>query len=165
MGTFWNFMRGEFIVSEADVQRRLERRFPRDFKLKDDTLAVTVGNPRATLPPGETHLHLAFDMLLNVPGLRRQPQGHFALVSGLRYDPVTYSLYLHEPVLTALDLPLGATLQGEQLKAMSNELLADYARNVPVYTLSEHRRNDIPMGRSIDAVDIENGRIIIRVSR
>ena len=44
MGTFWNFMRGEFIVSEADVQRRLERRFPRDFKLKDDTLAVTVGN-------------------------------------------------------------------------------------------------------------------------
>ena len=56
-------------------------------------------------------------------------------------------------------------LDGEQLKAMSNELLADYARNVPVYTLSEHRRNDIPMGRSIDAVDIENGRIIIRVSR
>lgn len=165
VGTFWNFMRGEFMIDEAEVQRRLERRFPRDFKLRDDTLTVTLSNPQATLPRDQTYLELAFDMHLNVPGLRRQPQGHFALVSGLRYDPATYSLYLHEPVLTALDLPLGATLQGEQLKAMSNELLADYARNVPVYTLSEHRRNDIPMGRSIDAVDIENGRIIIRVSR
>ena len=165
VGTFWNFMRGEFMIDEAEVQRRLERRFPRDFKLRDDTLTVTLSNPQATLPRDQTHLELAFDMHLNVPGVRRQPQGHFALVSGLRYDPATYSLYLHEPVLTALDLPLGATLQGEQLKAMSNELLADYARNVPVYTLSEHRRNDIPMGRSIDAVDIENGRIIIRVSR
>ena len=165
MGTFWNFMRGEFMIDESEVQRRLDRRFPRDFKVRDDTLTVTLSNPQATLPRDKAHLELAFDMHLNVPGLRRQPQGHFALVSGLRYDPVTYSLYLHEPVLTALDLPLGATLQGEQLKAMSNELLADYARNVPIYTLSEHRRNDIPMGRSIDAVDIENGRIIIRVSR
>ena len=83
------------------------------------------------------------DRHLNVPGLRRQPQGHFALVSGLRYDPVTYSLYLHEPVLTALDLPLGATLQGEQLKAMSNELLADYARNVPVYTPVSYTHLDV----------------------
>ena len=165
VGTFWNFMRGEFMIDESEVQRRLDRRFPRDFKVRDDTLTVTLSNPQATLPRDKAHLELAFDMHLNVPGMRRQPQGHFALVSGLRYDPATYSLYLHEPVLTALDLPLGATLQGEQLKAMSNELLADYARNVPVYTLSEHRRNDIPMGRSIDAVDIENGRIIIRVSR
>ena len=165
VGTFWNFMRGEFMIDESEVQRRLDRRFPRDFKVRNDTLTVTLSNPQATLPRDKAHLELAFDMHLNVPGVRRQPQGHFALVSALRYDPATYSLYLHEPVLTALDLPLGATLQGEQLKAMSNELLADYARNVPVYTLSEHRRNDIPMGRSIDAVDIENGRIIIRVSR
>ena len=165
MGTFWNFMRGEFIVSEADVQRRLERRFPRDFKFKDDTLAVTVGNPRATLPPGETHLHLAFDMHLNVPGLRRQPQGHFALVSGLRYDPKTYALYLHEPTLTTLQLPPVAQLHGDALQAMGNELLAELARNEPIYVLSEARRDQIPMGRSIDAVDIDNGRIIIRVSR
>ena len=165
MGTFWNYMRGEFMIDESEVQRRLDRRFPRDFKVRNDTLTVTLSNPQATLPRDKAHLELAFDMHLNVPGVRRQPQGHFALVSGLRYDPATYSLYLHEPVLTALDLPLGAQLQGEQVQAMGNELLADYARNEPIYTLSEHRRNEIPMGRSIDAVDIENGRIIIRVSR
>lgn len=164
-GTFWTFLRGQVVVTEADVQRRLERRFPRDFKFRDDTLTLTLSNPKATLPPGENHLKLAFDMHLNVPGLRRQPQGHFALVSGLRYDPATYSLYLHEPILTTLDLPLGAQLQGEQLKAMGNDLLADFARNEPVYELSERRRNEIPLGRSIDAVDIENGRILIRVSR
>ena len=165
VGTFWNFMRGEFMIDESEVQRRLDRRFPRDFKVRNDTLSVTLSNPKATLPRDKSHLQLAFDMHLNVPGLRRQPQGHFVLVSGLRYDPATYSLYLHEPTLTTLDLPLAAQLQGGDLVAMGNELLAQYARDVPVYTLSEHRRNDIPMGRSIDAVDIENGRIIIRVSR
>ena len=165
VGTFWNFMRGSFIVTEADVQRRLERRFPHDFKFRDDTLVVTLSNPRATLPRDKTHLELAFDVQLNVPGLRRQPQGHFALASGLRYDPASYSLYLHEPTLTTLEMPRGAPVQGEQLKAMGNELLADFARNQPVYVLSERRRNEIPMGRSIDAVDIKDGRIIIRVSR
>ena len=165
VGTFWNFMRGEFMIEESEVQRRLDRRFPRDFNVRDDTLVVTLSNPRATLPRDKAHLELAFDMHLNVPGLRRQPQGHFALVSGLRYDPATYSLYLHEPTLTTLQLPLAAQLQGGDLIAMGNELLAEYAREQPVYVISEHRRNDIPMGRSIDAVDIENGRIIIRVSR
>ena len=165
VGTFWNFMRGEFMIEESEVQRRLDRRFPRDFNVRDDTLVVTLSNPRATLPRDKAHLELAFDMHLNVPGLRRQPQGHFALVSGLRYDPATYSLYLHEPTLTTLELPLAAQLQGGDLIAMGNELLAEYAREQPVYVISEHRRNDIPMGRSIDAVDIENGRIIIRVSR
>ena len=165
VGTFWNFMRGEFMIDEAEVQRRLDRRFPRDFKVRDDTLTVTLNNPRATIPRDKAHLELAFDMQLNVPGLRRQPQGHFALASGLRYDPATYSLYLHEPILTALEVPLGSPVQGEQLIARGNQLRADYARNEPIYVISEHRRNDIPMGRSIDAVDIENGRIVIRVSR
>lgn len=165
VGTFWSFMRGQFVVTESDLQRRLDRRFPRDFKLRDDTLTVTLGNPRAALPHDGTHLELAFDMHLNVPGLRRQPQGHFALVSGLRYDPKTYSLYLHEPMLTTLDLPLAAQLQGDDLKAMGNALLAEYALNEPVYVLSERRRDEIPLGRSIDAVDIEKGQIIIRVSR
>ena len=38
VGTFWNFMRGEFMIEESEVQRRLDRRFPRDFKVRDDTL-------------------------------------------------------------------------------------------------------------------------------
>ena len=165
VGTFWNFMRGEFMIDESEVQRRLDRRFPRDFKVRNDTLIVTLGNPRATLPRDKAHLELAFDLHLNVPGLRRQPQGHFALVSGLRYDPATYSLYLHEPTLTTLQLPPVAQLHGDALQAMGNELLAELARNEPIYVLSEARRDQIPMGRSIDAVDIDNGRIIIRVSR
>ena len=165
MGTLSAWMRGEVILTQDDLQRRLERRFPRDFKLMDDTVTLTLSQPQATLPRDPDQLILVFDMQLKTPALRSQPRGQFALASGLRYDPATYSLYLHEPSLVALDLPLTSQLQGERLKAAGNALLADYARNQPVYQLTERQKQQIPRGRSIDSVDIENGRIVIRVSR
>ena len=165
MGTLSAWMRGEVILTQDDLQRRLERRFPRDFKLMDDTVTLTLSQPQATLPRDPDHLVLVFDMQLKTPALRSQPQGQFALASGLRYDPATYSLYLHEPSLVMLDLPLTSQLQGQRLKAAGNALLADYARNQPVYQLTERQKQQIPRGRSIERVDIENGRVVIRLTR
>lgn len=166
VGTFFSFLGGEVVVTQAQLQQRLDRRFPREFKLRNDALALTLSQPSVTLPRDANQLTLAFDMQLQVSGLRHQPQGHFALVSGLRYDPATYSLYLHEPRLTTLELPLaGALPGGGDLQEMGNALLEEFARTEPVYTLSERRRNEIPLGRSIDRVDIDKGQVIIRVSR
>ena len=165
MGTLSAWMRGEVILTQDDLQRRLERRFPRDFKLLDDSVTLTLSQPQATLPRDPDQLVLVFDMQFKTPALRTQPQGQFALASSLRYDPATYSLYLHEPTLTALSLPLVSKLQGERLKAAGNELLADYARSQPIYQLTERQKQQIPRGRSIDSVDIENGRVVIRLSR
>lgn len=165
MGTLSAWMRGEVILTQDDLQRRLERRFPRDFKLMDDTVTLTLSQPQATLPRDPDQLVLVFDMQLKTPALRRQPQGQFALASSLRYDPATYSLYLHEPTLVTLNFPATTPLQGERLKAVGNQLLADYARNQPIYQLTERQKQQIPRGRSIDSVDIENGRVVVRVSR
>jgi hypothetical protein len=165
VGTLSAWMRGEVILTEGDLQRRLERRFPRDFKLMDDSVTLTLSQPQATLPRDPDQLVLVFDMQLKSAALRVQPRGQFALASTLRYDPATYSLYLHEPSLVTLNLPLTSQLQGERLKAAGNELLAEYARSQPIYQLTERQKQQIPRGRSIDSVDIENGRIIIRLSR
>jgi hypothetical protein len=165
VGTLSAWMRGEVILTEGDLQRRLERRFPRDFKLMDDSVTLTLSQPQATLPRDPDHLVLVFDMQFKSAALRVQPRGQFALASTLRYDPATYSLYLHEPTLVTLNLPLTSQLQGERLKAAGNELLAEYARSQPIYQLTERQKQQIPRGRSIDSVDIENGRIIIRLSR
>ena len=165
IGTLSAWVRGEVILTEGDLQRRLERRFPRDFKLMDDSVTLTLSQPQVTLPRDPDHLVLVFDMQFTTSALRTQPQGQFALASSLRYEPATYSLYLHEPTLTALSLPLVSKLQGDRLKAAGNELLADYARSQPIYQLTERQKQQIPRGRSIDRVDIENGRVVIRLSR
>ena len=165
IGTLSAWMRGEVILTQDDLQRRLERRFPRDFKLKDNAVTLTLSEPQATLARDPDQLVLALDVELKSPAVRVQPRGQFALAGGLRYDPATYSLYLHEPSLVTLNLPLVSQLQGDRLKAAGTELLADYARNQPIYQLTERQKQQIPRGRSIDSVDIENGRIIIRLSR
>ena len=53
----------------------------------------------------------------------------------------------------------------QQLLAIGDELLAEYARAQPVYVLSERRQSQVPLGRSIYRVDIEDGRLVIGVSR
>ena len=93
-------------------------------------------------------------------------RGHLALDSGLRLDPQSQSLYLHEPRLTRLDLPqVPGAPEPQQLLAIGDELLAEYARAQPVYVLSERRQAQVPLGRSIYRVDIEDGRLVIGVSR
>ena len=165
IGTLSAWMRGEVILTQDDLQRRLERRFPRDFKLMDDSVTLTLSQPQVTLPRDPDQLVLVFDMQLKTAALRRQPQGQFSLASSLRYDPATYSLYLHEPSLVTLNFPATTPLQGERLKATGNELLAEYARDQPIYQLTERQKQQIPRGRSIERVDIENGRVVIRLTR
>lgn len=164
MGTLRTFLGGKFVVTEAELQQRLDRRFPRDFEAAGGIATVTLEQPQARLQ--DEHLYLAFDVQGAVAGLRVGPRGHFALVSGLRFDPDSQALYLHEPQLTRLDLPRVPGLPaGEELLALGDAVLAEYARNEPVYVLSERRQSQVPLGRSVYRVDIENGRIVIGVRR
>ena len=126
--------------------------------------ALTLEQPQARLH-GDT-LTLAFDLRASVAGLLLPLRGHLALDSGLRFDPQSQSLYLHEPRLTRLDLPqVPGAPEPQQLLAIGDELLAEYARALPVYVLSERRQAQVPLGRSIYRVDIEDGRLVIGVSR
>ena len=59
----------------------------------------------------------------------------------------------------------GDTLLPAQIVTGGDELLAEYARAQPVYVLSERRQSQVPLGRSIYRVDIEDGRLVIGVSR
>ena len=164
LGTLRTFLGGRFVVTEAELQQRLERRFPRDFELGDGMATLTLSQPQARLH--DDTLSLAFDMQASLVGLRLPLRGHLALDSGLRFDPESQALYLHEPHLTRLDLPrLPGAPEPDKLLALGDALLADYARNEPVYVLSVRRQEQIPMGRRVYRVDIENGQLVIGVQR
>ena len=164
MSTLRSFLGGRVVVTEAELQQHLDRRCPREFEAAAGVAALTLEQPQARLH-GDT-LSLAFDLRASVAGLRLPLRGHLALDSGLRFDPHSQSLYLHEPRLTRLDLPqVPGAPEPQQLLAIGDELLAEYARAQPVYVLSERRQSQVPLGRSIYRVDIEDGRLVIGVSR
>lgn len=164
MGTLRTFLGGKVVVTETELQQRLDRRFPREFEVAGGAATLTLEQPQSRLE--DDRLWLAFDLQARVAGLRIGPRGHFALVSGLRFDPDRQALYLHEPRLTRLDLPPVPGLPaGDELFALGDALLAEYARNEPVYVLSERRQSQVPLGRSIYRVDIEGDRIVIGVRR
>lgn len=164
MGTLWNWMGGRVVVTEAELQQRLDRRFPREFEAVGGIAALTLSQPQAQLQ--DDQLSLAFDLQASVAGLRLPLRGHFAFASGLRFDRGTQALYLEQPRLTRLDLPqVPGAPEHDQLFALADAMLAEYALAEPVYVLSERRQAQVPRGREIYRVDIEDGRIVIGIGR
>jgi len=164
MGTFFDFLGGRVVVTEAQLQDRLDRRYPRDFELGGGIATLTLQTPQARLH--DDTLSLAFDVQASLVGMRLPLRGHLAIDSGLRFDPETQALYLHEPRLTRLDVPRVPGMPDQQkLLALGDELLAEQVRDQPVYVLSERRQQQVPMGRSVYRVDIEDGRLVIGVRR
>ena len=162
--TLWNWMGGRVVVTEAQLQGWMERRFPRDFEVGHGLAAVVLEKPQARLE--DEQLHMAFELQATAVGLRLPLRGAFAFRGGLRFDPESQSLYLHEPQLVRLDLPRVPGMPAEEeLLGLGDALLAEYARSEPIYVLSERRQQQVPRGRSVYRVDIERDRLVIGVRR
>lgn len=164
LGTFFSFLGGQVVVTEAQLQHQLDRRYPRDFELGDGLASLTLQAPQARLH-GQT-LTLGFDVQGSLAGLRVPLRGHLAIDSGLRFDPDAQALFLHEPRVARIDLPrLPGMPDPDALQALGDEWLARYAPEQPVYELSERRQQQVPMGRSVYRVDIRDGQLVIGVRR
>ena len=117
--------------------------------------AVTLDNPRLSIPSGDNRLRLEFDLGIGALGSRGDTSGHVALSSGLRYDARTQGLHLDAPELLQFDIPgSGALLEGSA-RGIFNSLLAELARNEPVYRLEPDLLSKLPAGKRIGDVGIE----------
>lgn len=164
VSTLRSFLHGDVICTGAELQQRLERRFPRDFELRDRTVTATLSNPRATLPAQHDQLRLAFDLRVAMPGFPLQQQGQLVRVSGLRFEPDTQSLYPLDPALIRFDMPLASRFTDQTLKALGNELLAALARDEPLHQLSERQQERISTAAASTTFISRTGYILIRVS-
>lgn len=149
----------------SQLQRSLDRRFPRSFDKLGGLVSVTLANPRLSIPPGDTRLRLEFDMGLGALGSEGAPTGHLALASGLRYEPSTQGLHLVDPELLQFDLPGSGSLLKGGARGVVNSLLAEYARSEPVYRLDPDLLDKLPSGKRIGTVDIERGIVVVRLDR
>ncbi len=152
-------------ISEPQLQRYLDRHYPRAYEPLGDLVTLSVMNPEIALPQNSTRLHLDFDVGIDGLGMRSdRPAGHFAVTSGLRYDMRDHALYLEEPELESVELPLVGDRMNATGRKLINDWLREYARNEPVYRL-EHKAIEQLGSRRIAGTLIQNGRIVIKLDR
>lgn len=144
------------------LQAQLDRRFPRDYRKLGGLLNFSVMNPHLTLPGGG-RLHLEFDIGMGGPGgSPRTPSGHFAVESGLRFDPGTRGLHLDQPEIVSIDVPALGGAMNDSARTVLNGWLLEYAREEPVYRLDDSTIGRMA-SRRIERVDIDPGVITLRL--
>lgn len=165
LGAVSAWLNDRVAFAPGQLQRYLDQRYPRSFDKLGGLVSVTLDNPRLSIPSGDTRLRLEFDLGIGALGSRGDTGGHVALASGLRYDAATQGLHLDAPELLQFDIPgSGAVLEGGA-RSIVNSLMAEIARNEPVYRLDPDLLSKLPAGRRIGDVAIERGAVVVHLDR
>ena len=152
----------DIAFTAPQLQSQLDRKFPRDYRKLGGLVSFSLLNPRLSLPGGG-RLKLEFDLGIGAMGnASRDPSGHFALESGLRFDPGTRGLHLDDPEIVSVDVPALGGVMNDSARAALNSWLLDYAREEPVYRLDDSTFGRIA-SRRIGRVDIDSGLITLRM--
>ncbi|RDZ29332.1 DUF1439 domain-containing protein [Lysobacter silvisoli] len=160
------YLGNEVSFTAPQLQQSLSRNFPKRYEKLGGLVAVTLMNPRLSIPDDGNRLRLDFDLGLSAlgAGSSREPNGRFTLTSALRYDPATQGLHLLDPRVDYVDVPqLGGTLTGAS-RELLNAWLSDYARQEPVYRF-DNSLLDTLGSRRIGRTEIEHGRIVVHLDR
>ena len=151
--------------TEPQLQRHLDRNFPREFDKLGGLVSATLSHPRLSIPAQDNRLRIDFDISISALGAKDITAGSFALASGLRYDPVTQGLHLKNPELLDIQLPKAGTLLSGGTRSLLNDLLVEYANQQPVYRLDNDLLRKLPAGKHIVSTDIENGQVVVRLGK
>ncbi|GAA4861779.1 hypothetical protein [Luteimonas vadosa] len=165
LGLVSAWLNNQVAFTAPQLQRSMDRRFPRTFDKLGGLVSVTMANPGLSIVPGESRLRLDFDVGIDGLGGSGNPTGRLALASGLRYDPATRGLHLSDPELLQFDLPDSGTALGGGARGILNTLLAEYARSEPVYQLEPDLLSKMPAGSRIGKVAIERGLVVVHLDR
>lgn len=165
LGAVSAWLNDQVAVTPSQLQRQLDRRFPRDFDKLGGLVTVTLANPRVSIPPGDSRLRMEFDLGLGALGGEGATSGRLALASGLRYDTATQGLHLDAPELLQFELPGSGELLRGGARGVVNSLLGELARSEPVYRLDDDLLDKLPAGRRIGDVGIERGTVVVHLER
>ena len=151
--------------TEPQLQRHLDRNFPREFDKLGGLVSATLSHPHLSIPAQDNRLRIDFDISISALGAKDITTGSFALASGLRYDPGTQGLHLKDPELLDIQLPNAGTLLSGGTRSLLNNVLLEYANQQPVYRLDNDLLRKLPAGKHIVSTDIENGLVVVRLGK
>jgi hypothetical protein len=147
------------------LQSQLDVRFPRDYDKLGGLVTLRVMHPRISIPEGGSRLRLDFDLGIGGMGMdKASPAGHFALQSGLRFDPSTRGLHLDAPEIVGVDVPAMGGAMNSTAKAAVNTWLVEYAKQEPVYRLDDNAWGRLA-GRRIGTTTIGDGKVTLHLDQ
>lgn len=165
LGALGALLGNEVTFSAPQLQGYLDRRFPRDYDKLGGLVTLTLLNPRLSIPQGSSRLQLDFDVGVGALGAaNHSPSGHFALQSGLRFDPGTHGLHLDAPAIMNVDVPAMGGRMNDNARGLLNRWLVDYAREEPVYRLDDSLIGRLA-GRRIGQTTIGNGVVTLHLDQ
>ncbi|MFZ2754799.1 MAG: DUF1439 domain-containing protein [Lysobacteraceae bacterium] len=155
----------QLTFSAPQLQGYLDRHYPHRYDAIGGLVDLTVSQTQVSIPPDSARLHLDFDVGIDGLGMRSDKHsGHFAVTSGLRYDIRSHALYLEEPELESIELPLLGDRMNATGRDLINGWLRDHARKEPVYRL-EQRMLDSLGSRRVTGTLIRDGHVLIKLDR
>lgn len=163
LNTLGAMLGSQITFTQPQLQHALNRNFPKEYDELGGVVSLRLTNPSLSIPYDSTRLRLDFDVGLAAMGSSSlATTGHFAVSSGLRFDPRTRGLHLQDPALESVDVPaLGGVMSGTS-RELIGKWLADYAREEPVYQLDSSLLDRIS-ARRIDSTRIERGVVVINL--
>jgi len=150
--------------SQSQLQRHLDRNFPRAFDELGGLVSATLSQPRLSIPAGDSRLRLDFDIRVTALGGSEVARGQFAMASALRYDPATRGLHLQSPEVLDIRIPGGGDLLRGGTRGLLNAVLADYAAQEPIYRIDDDLLRRLPAGKRIGATAIEDGQVVVHLT-
>lgn len=149
--------------TQPELQRALERNFPKHYERYGGLVSMTLLNPRLSIPAGSNRLRLDFDVGVGALGSdSSRPNGRFALTSALRWDPATRGLHLDSPSLEHVEVPSLGGVMNATARGLLNSWLEDYARNEPVYRF-DNTLLDRLGARRVGRTEIDQGKVIVHL--
>lgn len=149
-----------FSVGIEQITPHLQQQFPWQQALIEGVLEVSLQRPELQLL--DDRAQLAVDISTLSLG-QRSDLGRAQVSSKLRLDPHKGAVYLEQPQLIGFTLADGRSVPVDaQTAQMINQVLASYASQQPVYTLPAAYA---AMAAGVDSLQIENGRLRVRMAR
>lgn len=149
--------------SQQQIQERLVRRFPRDYKKLGGLVTLTLMNPRLSIPPGERRLRVDFDMAVGALGhAARTPEGSFTLTSALRYDPATRGLHLFEPRIDNVEVGALGGSMNDTIRGAVNDWLSDWSQKEPIYEFDDSLIGRMG-ARRVEGTKIQDGQVVVQL--
>ncbi|KAB7771986.1 DUF1439 domain-containing protein [Xanthomonas maliensis] len=146
-------------VQAEDVQQYLGGHFPQTHDALGGLIALTVSDPKLSLPPGD-RLKMAFDLAVGSAGGAPAPLGNVTLTSGLRYDTAKQGFYLDQPTIDDFrPVNAGARLD-HSTRQLLNAWLADYARKEPIYRI-DPKIAAVLGAVQVQSVAVQDGRVAV----
>ena len=165
VNTIGALLGNQVTFTAPQLQGYLDHRFPRDYDKLGGLVTLSLLNPRLSIPQGSSRLQLDFDIGLGGMGRNsRTPAGHFALQSGLRFDPNTRGLHLDNPAIMHVDVPGLGGRMNDNARSLLNRWLVGYARDEPIYQLDDNLLGRLA-GRRIGQTTIDNGLVTLHLDR